>query len=164
MDSLIEEELDEPREGAFEESDEDQTQCDEADRILSHMSHSHESPEGSQGKTAPESKKRKLEGDCPSPPKKIKYDDIEDEDGDDMPPSPQSPTQQSPDDIKDEDGPDRPPSAQPPIQQSPDGTEDEDGPGRPQLPDDMPIPSTSTYITWQWETHSPESPPPDEYW
>ena len=90
MDSLIDEQaVDSPTE--FEgESEGEETQCFEADLQMSHMSHSHESPEGSQGKTAPESKKRKLEGDCPSPPKKIKYDDSVDEDGDDMPPS--SPT------------------------------------------------------------------------
>ena len=104
MESLIEEEeLDEPREGAFEESDEDQTQCDEGDRILSHMSRSHESPEGSQEEPVPGSSqrdqrqdkpktmqqtvnealfearkdaediiKRKLDDNCPSPPKKEK--------------------------------------------------------------------------------------------
>ena len=111
MESFIEEEeLDEPREGAFEESDKDQMQCDEGDRILSHMSRSHESPEGSQEEPVPgyrqekpvpgssqrdqrqdkhktkqqnvnealfeaqkdaeDIRKRKLAGNCPSPPKK----------------------------------------------------------------------------------------------
>ena len=56
--------------------------------------------------------------------------------------------------IKKKDEPDRPPSAQP------DGTEDEDEPDRAK-------PSTSTYMTWNFDTESPESPespPPDELW
>ena len=65
MDSLIDEQaVDSPTE--FEgENEGEETQCFEADLQMSHMSYSHESPEGSQGKTAPKFKKRKLEGDCP---------------------------------------------------------------------------------------------------
>ena len=58
MDSIIEEDaVDSPAEGEGE-SDGEETQCDEADRIMSDMSRSHESPEGSQGELVPGSSQR----------------------------------------------------------------------------------------------------------
>ena len=44
--------------GSVEESDVDGTQCSQADRILSNVSHSRSSSEASQGDPAPESSQR----------------------------------------------------------------------------------------------------------
>ena len=58
MDSIIEEDaVDSPAE-CEGESDGDETQCDEADRIITDMSHFHESPEGCQGEPVPGSSQR----------------------------------------------------------------------------------------------------------